>query len=191
MTAAVVDVEPFERQRGESGQAFGAFAAYRDLGPTRTVRRVAQELSKSVTLISRWSSKWRWVERVIAWDNRVDAEAREAVLAEVRAMHTRHAAAGRLALEKVMEALEQMEPATMTPRDIARVGDVFVRMERFARGEAETRVQVAPPSSEGEYELSERLMADPALVAKAEELAAAMLESEPVDRRRGLHAVAS
>lgn len=45
----------WERQPGESAQAYEAFAIYRDMGSNRSLRVVAEQLSKSDTLIKRWS----------------------------------------------------------------------------------------------------------------------------------------
>ena len=41
--------KPWERQKGESEKAFGAFAAYRDMGPERTISAVVKKLGKSRT----------------------------------------------------------------------------------------------------------------------------------------------
>jgi len=41
----------WERQPGESAQAYEAFAIYRDMGSNRSLRVVAEQLSKSDTLI--------------------------------------------------------------------------------------------------------------------------------------------
>ena len=57
--------KPFPK---ESGPAWQAFCRYRDQGSTRSLVRVGQELVKSVTLLSRWSAAFEWVERVRAYD---------------------------------------------------------------------------------------------------------------------------
>lgn len=45
-----------------------AFGLYRDMGPERNLRGVAQVLHKSLTLLGRWSTEDGWVRRVAAWD---------------------------------------------------------------------------------------------------------------------------
>ena len=48
--------EIWERQPGESAQAFEAFKIYRDLGLKRSNQEVCKQLSKSRQLISRWKA---------------------------------------------------------------------------------------------------------------------------------------
>lgn len=67
----------WERQPGESAQAYEAFAIYRDMGSNRSLRVVAEQLSKSDTLIKRWSREKKWGERCRAYDNHLDDVARQ------------------------------------------------------------------------------------------------------------------
>jgi hypothetical protein len=53
--ALKTDREPWERQPGESEQAFGAWTQYMLMDPPRSLRRVGQELGKSHQLLDRWS----------------------------------------------------------------------------------------------------------------------------------------
>lgn len=84
--------EPWEAQPGESSPAFQAFARYRDLGAgVRTVRRVAQDLSKSGSLIRKWSAEHGWVERAKAWDMHLDRERQRELEANQVEAAERHA----------------------------------------------------------------------------------------------------
>jgi hypothetical protein len=73
-----VEALPFEQQSGETAKAYAAFCTYRDMGPERSVRDVAQRLHKSVTVIGRWSSHYNWPERARSYDAAIDARARAA-----------------------------------------------------------------------------------------------------------------
>ena len=65
----------------ESSINFQAFEHYISLPVgERSLRRVAQDLKKHEKLMERWSSKFDWRKRALAWDQHVaaiDAEARE------------------------------------------------------------------------------------------------------------------
>jgi hypothetical protein len=73
-------VRPWERQPGESTEAFTAAWKYFQLRADRSLRDVACSVQKDPSLLGRWSGKWRWVERAAAYDQhmtRVEQEARE------------------------------------------------------------------------------------------------------------------
>jgi hypothetical protein len=58
--------EPWERQPNETEQAFAAFRAALELGPTRSNAKVAQSAGKHKSLIDRWSRRWKWQQRFAA-----------------------------------------------------------------------------------------------------------------------------
>jgi hypothetical protein len=73
--------EPGGRQAGEPDRAWAAFVAYRDLDPAvRSLNRSRTEPGpgSSLSELKRWSSRWRWRERVATWDAHVDATRRKA-----------------------------------------------------------------------------------------------------------------
>lgn len=84
------EIKPWSRQRGETSKAYEAFTTYLELGSQRTTRRVAEELSKSETIIKGWSSQHGWVERARAWDSvprEAVADAHAAMAARIAAQH--------------------------------------------------------------------------------------------------------
>lgn len=107
---------PWEQQPGESAKAFEAFAAYRDMGAERSVRKVAQKLSKSATQIKEWSAKWRWVERSRAYDRELDKQARARAVRDVQQMTDRHIRIAMQLQRKALEALEQLDVTTLSPK---------------------------------------------------------------------------
>jgi hypothetical protein len=63
----------------ESSKAYAAFVVYCGMGSQRSQEAVSQQLAKSRQIISRWSAKHRWQERVRQYDAalaRVGMEAR-------------------------------------------------------------------------------------------------------------------
>src|SRR3954463_900056 len=81
---ARVEWLPWERQPREGEEAYAAFLAYRDLGPTRTLEATRRRLGKrpgDLKPIERWSALRDWRGRAGAWDDRLQAE-RDRVAAE-------------------------------------------------------------------------------------------------------------
>ena len=58
--------QAFEQQPKESAKAFAAFSVYLNMGAKRSLEAVRLECGKSSRLIQRWSSRWKWTERVQA-----------------------------------------------------------------------------------------------------------------------------
>ena len=96
--------KPWERQKGESEKAYEAFAAYRDMG---------EKLGKSDTLIRRWKVRWNWQERVRAYDNELEREARKKVVADRKAMTERHIGIAMQLQKKALEALSSLSVEDM------------------------------------------------------------------------------
>lgn len=101
--------QPYDRLETESVKAYEAFTIYRDLGTNRTLENVATKLSKSETLINRWSFTYAWVDRAAAWDDHIEAEARKRVerdaIKRKADMLKRHADVGRFMQTKGIEKL--------------------------------------------------------------------------------------
>jgi hypothetical protein len=53
---------------GESGPAYEAFLAYRDMGSRRTFVGAARVVGKRESLLRRWAARHQWRERVWQWD---------------------------------------------------------------------------------------------------------------------------
>ena len=94
-------VSSWERQPAESTPAFQAFVAYRDGGPERSVRAVAQKLGKSASLIGRWSSQHAWSGRVAAWDREHDRIRQQAQRESVEEVSARQASVIRTHIEAI------------------------------------------------------------------------------------------
>lgn len=76
MPVAALTSPIYNQQPEESDRAYEAFRKYRDMGAARNLRQVAQELDKSATQMGKWSSHWRWTERVRAYDAHLDYQMR-------------------------------------------------------------------------------------------------------------------
>lgn len=83
---------PWEREAGERDTAYQAFELFRRLGPDRTVQaaweqyffwpgtrreRGTKGVSPAPGYFKRWSARWDWHQRAVAWDEEVGALARD------------------------------------------------------------------------------------------------------------------
>ena len=78
-------MQPWERQPGESAQAYQAALTYFEMGAERSLDAVARNLNKSRSLLARWSVDWSWTDRAEAYDrhlSRLRLEAQTRALAE-------------------------------------------------------------------------------------------------------------
>jgi hypothetical protein len=70
----------WERQPGETNAAYQAFALYRDMGITRSHRKLVEQhfggSSAKLRQIGEWSRKWMWVARAEAYDAEMERRRR-------------------------------------------------------------------------------------------------------------------
>jgi hypothetical protein len=134
---------PYERQLNESTKAFAAFAAFRDLGPDRSVLKAyRQETGKKQArqpsgLWLGWARTHDWHERAAAWDRYVDQEQQRAQVRARKDMAERHAKAAMGLQEKAIRRLMSMQPNDLGPGDVLRYLIEAAKLERLARGEPE------------------------------------------------------
>jgi hypothetical protein len=131
---------PWEQQPGESPRAFGAFGAYRGLGPRRSLRAAAaafygQPSAAKERQVDKWSRKFRWVERAGAWDRHLEAEACRAQEETRREMAERHVKEARALQAKALERLRALRPEELGPADLLRYIVEAAKLERLAVGE--------------------------------------------------------
>lgn len=123
----------WERQKGESEQAYEAFCIYRDLGLQRSNAAVCERLSKSRQLISRWKARYDWDERARAYDNDLAKKVHAEAVKALKDMTGRHIKMAVQLQEKALEALKELKPAEMTPKDIREFIKMATELERLNR----------------------------------------------------------
>ena len=125
--------QPWERQPGESEQAFEALKIYRDLGVRRSNAEVCKQLSKSRQLISRWKSKYEWDDRVRAYDNDLEKQQHAEAVKNLKDMTGRHIKIAMSLQRKALEALDKLKVEDMTPKDIKEYIKMATELERLNR----------------------------------------------------------
>jgi hypothetical protein len=155
----------WDRLPGESSEAFAHFCLYRDMGVTRSLRQVPN-LAGCTSVrrqLSRWSSKWRWVERCERYDDYLEHERRLKKEKDQSAMHERHANVALLGMNVAVKALEsllnkvQTDDGKVDAGVLTRLLDASVRLERMARAEALAfgeQEEVAPVNRMGRPRIS-------------------------------------
>jgi hypothetical protein len=134
---------PWERQPSESPQAFARFLAYRDTAPgERSIRK----LGVSMQLAARWSRKWRWVARTVAYDAWLlelsDATANHAVLRHKQAL----ARFGSLSVDKASKTVAQLSETKLSADEAIALAVNGAKLARQALGlnDGETPASRAP-----------------------------------------------
>jgi hypothetical protein len=87
---------PWAQQLGETAESFAALVVYRDLGPARNLaeaQRLMAKLQKGRKratgkrdvsgCMKRWSRRWKWPDRALAWDAMLEGERTAAVVAAI------------------------------------------------------------------------------------------------------------
>ncbi len=150
--------QPWERQKGESAQAFEAFSAYLEMGPERSIRAVGQKLGKSRGLVERWSRAHHWVERVRVWDNQLQEQARKAAAAELREMTKRHIQIARQIQSAAIGALKKYGPDMVNPKNFAAVVKLGTELERQNRQAEAASFGAGPDEDEHENNLLDAIL---------------------------------
>ena len=147
-------IDPWERQPKESAKAFAAFAAYRDLGPDRTVAKAVTILGKKTgyrRAMEEWSVRWGWVARASLWDDHQDRFERDAalVIAEQTIREKvavadglwKTAAKGLLMWNKYLDQTSQQQTASgvfeqppISPGDVYRLADAGLKLSQLLEG---------------------------------------------------------
>lgn len=142
-SVAQPELLPWEPRKGESGPAFAAFAAYRDLGPQRSIQKAAQNQSKATPTLKAWSRKHHWVDRAAAYDTYIDRRRREMDEEEWRIANSRHRAIGAHMTSAVLRRLAghkatkvaALDPNEMNWRDVRSLAQSAIAIDRVVHGQ--------------------------------------------------------
>lgn len=141
------DLDPWERQPGESNRMYSRFRTFLELGRTRTLKQAAEmlhTLGDKVTYrtLMQYAYELRWTERAEAHDRDQDRLERERLLSLRREMQSRHRKLASGLMAKAVAALTKIKPEDLTPLDIVRMSKHAADLERAALGEPERTIAV-------------------------------------------------
>ena len=84
---------------------------------------------------ARWMEKYNWVKRTKAYDDYIERKKREEKEKAILDMAERHAKLAMAFQQRIAERIKVIDPAELSPADMARWLDVATKLERLSRGE--------------------------------------------------------
>jgi hypothetical protein len=130
-----MSVNVWERQPAEGSKAYRAFLLFLEAGCERNAVAVARQCNVSKSMIHKWSSRFDWTARALAYDRMLDERRFARNIADALEMSERHASIARLVLQKCHDAAKKLDPAKIRSGVLARLLGEASRMEFRARGE--------------------------------------------------------
>ena len=84
-------------------------------------------------MIRRWKDQWNWTERVRAYENELEKEAREQAVKDRKEMIRRHIGFAKLMQKKAQDALRELSAEDMSPKEIREYIKLATDLERLTR----------------------------------------------------------
>jgi hypothetical protein len=146
----------WDRQPREPARRFDLFRRYRELGPGRSLAKLAQATGRNLRTLERYSVEGAWVDRALAWDDHRDREAREAELAEIREFRRRQVQLGRMLQGKGIERLRELRPGELHATEARRYVIDGAELERAGLGDEAPLVEVVQAMQVNQATVEER-----------------------------------
>lgn len=137
----------WDRALGESGKAYAAFLAYRDLGLERTLTKAAEKVTKRKQTLHRWSMRWNWRERAISFDRFMEEQEMRATIkkrVEFRELSltiaqnlTTKAALAVQALKTTRESSDGKQYMAIKPGELIQILELAHKMQLELLGKAD------------------------------------------------------
>ena len=149
---------PWERLRYERTDAYQAFVYYRDMGVTRSIKGFADEAPDEMRvtlrrdgtrvslkpkqyqrLIYKWSARFRWYDRAVAWDDHLMAKWTEQRERSLMQALDNNAETATKFLKKVAERLEKIEVEEIPLSHLYLYAKTFVDVQMLSLGNKERK----------------------------------------------------
>lgn len=132
---------PWERHETESSQAYARFVLYRNTPPSeRSIRKVGV----SMQLAARWSRKFQWVKRALAYDD-WQLELSDQLTNRAILWH-RHQLVrfGSRSLDKAIAAIDKVDETKLSVNEIGDLAKVGSQLARTALGLSDKQQATSP-----------------------------------------------
>ena len=123
----------WDRLPKESAKCFKQFCFYRDAGYKRTLKKTAEHFRLTERAIQNNSLKYNWVARVKAYEDYLDGEAQKQQEHEIKEMKKRHIQQALFMQKNIIERIQNINPAELSPIECVKMFDVAVKVERLSR----------------------------------------------------------
>ncbi len=122
----------FERQPEETDMEWRIWNKYRDYYPRKlpTWTELATVCSSSVATVIKAATKWSYKVRLVAWARFTDDDVQEKRVAAIKEMNTKQLSMSQNILNKLGEAINYIDPATLRPGEIVNLFKVATELER-------------------------------------------------------------
>ena len=151
----ILPFESWERLAGETGAAFSAFCAYRDLGADRNIRKAVETVEKDEAVrVKRykvwrnWSTAFRWRERAADYDRYLEKLKQTELRKTIEAQGEKHREVTGKMLDVVSKKLDTMNPAELTQGNVAEWVQTAIKAEREAAGLVTSSGKAEPKQGE-------------------------------------------
>lgn len=125
----------WEQQPGESNDEYALWLAYRDLWPDvrPTVSKVAKLMDVSAGTVQSVHQRWTWGARLQSWIREVTAERTADMRRAKQAMVEDHIKLGEAMREKMLIAVQSLDPYDVTPSELVSLLKETQRLESTGR----------------------------------------------------------
>jgi hypothetical protein len=151
--ADMMPFESWERLRGETGKAYAAFCAFRDLGAERNIRKAVETVEKDITAQGKryrvwrnWSTAYRWHERAADYDRYTEKLKAGELRKTIEAQGEMHRAVTGKMLDVVKKKLDLMDPVELTQGNVSEWVQTAIKAEQITSN----RYQVTGNKEQGE-----------------------------------------
>jgi hypothetical protein len=141
---ALMPFESWERLPGETGSAYAAFCAYRDLGLERNIRKAVEgqfnkadfpsnleaHIAKRYRVWRNWCSQFRWRERAADYDRYTEKLKHTEKRKTIEAQEALHRAVTGKMLAVVSKKLDLINPADLSQGTVTQWVETAIRAER-------------------------------------------------------------
>lgn len=129
------DRDPWLQQPGETDRLFGYFQMFQAMGPgLRSVEAVADLVSRSPVYIARLHSGYKWRARITAWDAEVGRQFLAQTVESRKKVQAQQLHMADKLMRKVLDAIDDLNPAKMSPTSIIQAVMAVAEVQRRALG---------------------------------------------------------